>query len=165
MILRKPKKEDGKKIYELVSRSKPLDLNSKYLYLLQSTHFSNLCCVASNTNEIYGFVSGYIHPNSPNIYFVWQVAVDESCKGKGLALKMLRHILEDPILANIDTVQTTISPSNSASQKVFEKLAKHYGATIQKSILFEKDDFGGEHEEEVLFSISPIKKKEKNENI
>lgn len=165
MILRKPTKKDGTKIYDLVSRSKPLDLNSKYLYLLQSTHFSNLCCVASNQDKILGFVSGYIHPKFQNVYFVWQVAVDESCKGKGLALKMLKQILNDPQLANIDTVHTTIAPSNSASQKVFEKLADHYGATIQKSVLFDKSDLGKDCEDEVLFSISPIIKKEKNENI
>jgi L-2,4-diaminobutyric acid acetyltransferase len=36
--IREPEKNDAKQIYDLVKKSKVLDLNSHYLYLLQTTH-------------------------------------------------------------------------------------------------------------------------------
>lgn len=157
MIFRKPNKQDGKKIFDLIKRSEPLDLNSEYLYLLQSTHFSNYCCVVSNEDKIVGFVSGYMHPEHENVYFVWQVAVDSSCRGKGLAVRMIEHILKRSCLQGVDTIHTTISPSNKSSQKVFEKIANQYGASIETSTFLEVTDFNDAHEDEVLYSIHPIK--------
>ena len=56
--IREPEKNDAKHIYDLVKKSKVLDLNSHYLYLLQTTHFKNSCSVALFENQIIGFVSG-----------------------------------------------------------------------------------------------------------
>lgn len=52
--IREPEKNDAKHIYDLVKKSKVLDLNSQYLYLLQSTHFKNSCSVALFENQIIG---------------------------------------------------------------------------------------------------------------
>ena len=43
--IRETRKNDAKQIYDLVKK-KVLDLNSHYLYLLQTTHFKNSCSVA-----------------------------------------------------------------------------------------------------------------------
>ena len=91
--IREPEKNDAKHIYDLVKKSKVLDLNSQYLYLLQSTHFKNSCSVALFENQIIGFVSGYYLPNENDTLFIWQVAVDENHRGKNLALNLIDNIV------------------------------------------------------------------------
>lgn len=160
---RKPKKSDAKQIYNLVKSTKVLDVNSEYLYLLQSTHFSNTCCVAienqqSNENVV-GFVSGYVHPKYKDVYFLWQVGVDAKQKGKGLALKLIEEILNRDELSGIKYLYTTISPSNKASQRLFDKVAISLKTDIHSENYFEIEDFNVAHEEEVLYKIGPFNQK------
>ncbi|MDD2640567.1 MAG: GNAT family N-acetyltransferase, partial [Arcobacteraceae bacterium] len=93
--LRKPKKEDAKKIVNLIKVGGTLDLNSEYLYLLQTTHFQESCCVAVWEDEIVGFVSGYRIPNENNQLFIWQVAVAKALRGQNLAMRMIMYIADN----------------------------------------------------------------------
>ncbi len=156
-----PTKKHAKEIFKLVSRCKPLDINSEYLYLLQTTYFKDTCSLALLEKKAIGFISGYLVPNKTNTLFIWQVAVDKQARGKGLAKKLLLEILQREHSKNIEYIHTTISPQNIPSQKFFEKLASDLNTTIKKSILFDNDDFTTEHEQEVLFEIGPIKKGKK----
>jgi L-2,4-diaminobutyric acid acetyltransferase len=153
---RKTLKKDSKGIFNLVKESEVLDVNSEYLYLLQSTHFSDYCCVALVDEKIVGFVSGYLHPKHRDTYFVWQVAVDSSMRGQGVASKMIVSILNRENLKDIKYIHTTISPSNIASQRVFEKLAKELNTNVEKETMFAIDDFCNGHEDEILYKIGPI---------
>jgi L-2,4-diaminobutyric acid acetyltransferase len=153
IILRKPVKNDAKKIYNLVKDTKVLDLNSEYLYLLQATHFNEYCAVAQEDEKIIGFVSGYLEPGHNHIYFVWQVAVDENYRGKGIASKLITEILGRDELKGVKTIHTTISPSNRSSQRVFEKLTRDINGEISSEVMFEVSDFNNAHEDEVLYKI------------
>jgi len=161
ILVRSPKKEDGKKIYKLVDNSKVLDLNSEYLYLLQSTHFENTCSVALSGDDVIGFVSGYRLPQRPNTLFIWQVAVDEKFRGNNLAKILLMNIIKRKENIDLEFINTTVSPSNNSSIRVFEKLSKELKTQIVNKSFFEKEDFNNSHEEEVLYEIGPFKLKEK----
>jgi len=156
IVLRKPRKEDGKKIHKLVESTKVLDVNSEYLYLLQSTHFQDLCSVATYEDKVIGFVSGYIIPNEPSTLFIWQVAVDSDFRGNDLARRLIMEIIQREEL-NINYLHTTVSPSNNASIRVFEKLAEHFKTNMKSAEFFTADDFEHQHEEEVLYKIGPFK--------
>lgn len=151
--LRVPNKDDAKKIYNLVKDTNVLDVNSEYLYLLQTTHFKEYCCVATLDDSIVGFTSGYIIPDRNDTLFIWQVAVDEIARGNGLAGKMLVDILQRDHLKNITTIHTTISPSNNSSKRLFEKLSKQYGVSFKSETMFKIEDFNNAHEDEVLYKI------------
>ncbi|WP_353736691.1 GNAT family N-acetyltransferase [Arcobacter sp.] len=69
-----------------------LDLNSQYLYLLQTTHFQNTCSVTIYNEKIVGFFSGYIIPNDKDTLFIWQVAVSNEIRGQNLAMKIILDI-------------------------------------------------------------------------
>jgi L-2,4-diaminobutyric acid acetyltransferase len=158
--LRVPQKDDAKKIYTLVKDTNVLDVNSEYLYLLQTTHFQNFCCVATMDDAIVGFVSGYLIPNNQETLFIWQVAVDSKVRGNGLAQKMIVEILQRTHLKDVNTIHTTISPTNSSSKRLFEKLSKQYGVSFSKETIFEINDFNNAHEDEVLYKIKLKKQKE-----
>lgn len=157
ILIRKPIKKDAPKIHKLVDESKVLDLNSEYLYLLQSTHFSSTCSVAIYEDKVIGFVSGYMIPNCENTLFIWQVAVDSEYRGNDLARRLIMNIVNRDEL-NIKNIQTTVSPSNKSSLRVFEKTAFELNTQIKAEKFFEIDDFNNSHEEEVLYKIGPFKK-------
>ncbi len=156
IILRKPIKSDAKKVFNLVKDTNVLDVNSEYLYLLQATHFKESCCVAAVNELIGGFVSGYIHPQNSEVLFIWQVGVDKQLKGKGLAQRLILDILKRDSMSGVKYIYTTISPSNTASRRLFEKLADHLGCEIKSESYFEIEDFNNAHEEEVLYKIGPF---------
>ena len=122
--LRLPTPEDGMALHKLVARCRPLDENSSYCNLLQSSHFANTAVAAQKGHQLVGFVSGYLVPDvHQHTWFVWQVAVDESARGVGLAKQMLLEVLDRPHMASTDYIETSITRDNQASWALFRSLA------------------------------------------
>lgn len=147
--------DDAPQIYELIKSSPPLDLNSRYAYMLVATHFAATSIVAKVEDQVVGVVSAYCLPESPQTLFVWQVAVDSSMRGKGLAKQLLEHVLKKS--PNARWIETTITPSNSASQKLFKSIAKTLHANVEVLPFFSKSLFKEDaHEDEELYRIGPF---------
>ncbi len=156
-ILREPIMDDGAAIHRLVDACKPLDCNSTYAYLLLTHHFADTCIVAEEQGEIVGFVSAYHPPSQPEVIFIWQMAVGIAARGQGLAKTMLLALLKREKLNKVDYLETTISPSNTPSQRVFNALAQELGCHCAQKTLFSQRHFGGtQHEAEVLFRLGPL---------
>ena len=157
ILYRKPQLKDSKKIVDLIKSGGTLDLNSEYLYLFQTTHFSETCSVAVYEDEIIGFVSGYLIPNENEKLFIWQVAVSDKFRGQNLAMQIIMDIFNrNNSKRKIKYILSTVSPSNKSSQRVFEKVSNHLQTKIENSVLFSLDDFIDAHEEEVQYLIGPI---------
>lgn len=158
----KPKKSHTKEIIKLVKDTKVLDVNSEYLYYLQTIHFKDYCCVAidETKNKVIGFVSGYLIPNE-NSLFIWQVAVDSNYRGLGLAQRLILKIAKRKECNKINYIKTTVSPSNSSSIRVFEKVAKELNTKIKKSKFLKMKDFENSHEDEPMYTIGSFKLKGK----
>ena len=153
--LRRPVKEDGAAIYNLVKRCPPLDENSRYCNLLQTSHFRDSAVVAERDGELLGFVTGYRLPRAPDVLFVWQVAVSPAARGYGLGKRMLEALIERG--GGIRFLETTVTPGNAASRRMFERLADAYEAPVRKEVIFKSEDhFERRHDDEVLFRIGPI---------
>ena len=161
IAFRKPTVEDGPSIYDLVTRSKPLDVNSRYLYLLQCSHFANTCAVAESDGSVQAFISAYVRPDQPETLFVWQVVVDSSLRGQGIAGKLITELLARPHLADIRYVEATVNPSNNASRSLFASLARKSNCEMTETMLFEAELLSngtddGAHEAEILLRVGPI---------
>ncbi|MDG6777470.1 diaminobutyrate acetyltransferase [Thiomicrorhabdus sp. zzn3] len=154
---RHPLLADGKAIYELIRRSPPLDLNSRYLYFLQASHFADTCVIAESEQRIVGFISAYFKPNEPDNLFVWQVAVDETMRGRGLGVKLLEELVALQNNSELNRISATISPSNIASQKLFARFASQHGYQVHKESYIEAEQFGEDaHEAEELYTLTRI---------
>ena len=152
-----PSVRHGAAIHRLVEACKPLDLNSTYAYLLLCEHFAETCVCAEHDGRIVGFISAYRPPQRAGVIFVWQVAVAEEMRGQGLARAMLRELLARPALRDCRYLETTVSPSNEPSRRLFHALARERGAAINERVLFAEADFGAEaHESETLIRIGPL---------
>lgn len=156
-LLGLPKVSHGADIHRLVSECRPLDLNSVYAYLLLCEHFAQTCVVAEHAGRVVGFVSAYRPPGRSETVFVWQVAVAEQVRGSGLAKAMLRELLARDAVRGCRYLETTVSPSNAPSRRLFRSLARELGAPVVESVLFSEKDFGEvSHEIEALLRIGPF---------
>jgi L-2,4-diaminobutyric acid acetyltransferase len=154
---REPRIKDGRDIHSLIERSRPLDLNSLYCYLLLADHFRRTCVVAERDGHPVGFVSAYLHPSKKDTLFVWQVAVDKTVREQGIAGRMLENLVQRPELSFVSYQETTVNPSNQSSGSLFESFAKRLRAPCTTSALFSEDLFGDTgHEAEILFRIGPF---------
>lgn len=157
IVLRRPQLTDGQPVHALVRRCPPLDLNSSYSYFLLCSHHADTCVVAQRGEATVGFLSAYRLPQAPHTLFVWQVAVDASTRGQGLAGRMLEELLAGPSCAGVHYVETTVSPSNLASRRVFVRFAAQRQAAWQEEVFLSRAHFGSEaHEEEILLRIGPF---------
>jgi len=156
-LLRKPHPDEGQAIHQLIKQSPPLDLNSSYSYYLLTRHFADTCVVAEHHGQLVGFVSAYVRPDAPNTLFVWQVVVDDSQRGKGLAGLMLTSLLARPECSDVMYVESTVNPSNHASRRLFERFAEQHNFPLQESLFLDEGQFGdAAHEPEIMLSIGPL---------
>lgn len=164
ILLRKPKPEEGLEVYRLIANSPPLDLNSVYNYYLLTTHFADTCVVAEHMGRVTGFLSAYIRPDAPNVLFIWQVAVDASMRGKGVARMMLSSVMSRPECAGVEFIETTVGPSNAPSRGLFESFSKKWNYPLDVSEFLPASAFGElEHESEELLRIGPVTTLAKNQ--
>jgi L-2,4-diaminobutyric acid acetyltransferase len=162
IVIRTAEVEDGVAIHRLVRDSRVLDLNSLYSYLLVCRHFGDTCVVAQARDEeaaddVVGFVTAFKPPADPRTVFVWQVAVDASMRGRGLARRLLVELLALPACRGVRWLETTVTPDNEASRALFHSLARSLGTRCEVSPYFGEELIaGGDHEIEELHRIGPI---------
>ena len=155
--IRTPRLEDGADVHRLVRATEPLDANSLYCYLIICDHYSESSIVALREGHVVGFISAYALPKSPDSLFIWQVAVDASMRRRGLAMRMALGILRRDSARARRFIETTVSPSNTASSRFFEALASRLGTGIQKEPYITESMFGPEsHEAEMRYRIGPF---------
>ncbi|MCT9084353.1 diaminobutyrate acetyltransferase [Streptomyces fulvoviolaceus] len=155
----RPSVADGAALWRIARDSKALDLNSSYSYLLWCRDFAATTAVARDERgEPVGFVTGYVRPDRPGTLLVWQVAVDAAYRGRGLAAALL-----DGLTARVSAerglriVETTITPGNTASERLFAAFAERHGARLEREVLFDARLFpDGPHDPEVLYRIGPL---------
>jgi len=156
ITLRTPVKEDGAALHTLVRVNPPLDMNSVYCNVLQCTDFSDTCIVAEREGALIGFVSGYIKPADPQVYFLWQVGVSRDGRGHGLATRMIQAILSRPACRGVRELHTTITRGNQTSRALFARLAEKEKADItEEEEYFSRKVLAG-HSPESLFRIGPL---------
>ncbi|MGI1849208.1 diaminobutyrate acetyltransferase [Rhodococcus sp. SJ] len=151
---RAPHISDGIRMWQIARDSKVLDVNSSYAYVLWCRDFAATSVVATaGDDEAVGFVSGYRRPDAPDTLFVWQVAVDQDQRGRGVAGRMLDSLWDRLTDAGVTRLETTVSPDNEASIAMFTALARRRGLRITRSELFTPSDFPDSHMAEDLYTI------------
>lgn len=155
--LEQPSKEDGQGMWNLAKKTS-LDLNSAYKYIMMAEYFSETCVVAKENDEVVGFITGFIQPEHPEVVFVWQVGVDSSQRGKGVAYKMLAELVRRESAKDVKYVEATITKDNVASQSLFKKLAKERDTSFEIRETFPADVFPEDGEAEYTYRIGPFHK-------
>ncbi|WP_340374878.1 diaminobutyrate acetyltransferase [Streptomyces sp. SS7] len=158
-ILDPPGTADGAAMWRIARDTGVLDLNSSYSYLLWCRDFSRTSVVARDAlGHPIGFITGYVRPEHPQTLVVWQVAVDHAHRGHGLAGRMLDRLAVRGMAAGTRQVETTVTPGNEPSHRLFASFAGRHGARVEREVLFGRDLFpkDHEHEPEILYRIAPL---------
>lgn len=154
---RRPDKRDGAAVWETVEKSGALDLNSAYSYLMMSSYFPETCRVAYRGRRMAGFVLGFTPPRQPDTLFVWQIGVNPREQGQGLGKALLLDLLATPACGHLRYLEATVTPSNTASERLFRGVAGAFDVPCRVEPIFDEDDFPGDaHEPELRFRIGPI---------
>nr|WP_232796420.1 diaminobutyrate acetyltransferase [Roseovarius salinarum] len=154
MVLRKPDREDGSAIWDLIAACHPLDENSMYCNLIQCDHFRDTCVLAEIDGEPVGWISAYVMPQDPETLFVWQVAVSEKARGRGLGTRMLSELFARDACEGVTRLQTTITISNDASWALFGRFARAQGGKLRSEPHYTREDhFDGRHATEHMVTI------------
>lgn len=151
-----PRLEDGRQLWRIARDSKTLDLNSPYSYLLWCRDFAATSVVARADGEIRGFVTGFDRPEDPGTLFVWQVAVDAAWRGRGLAGRMLASLTG----RGFGFVEATVTPDNTASDRLFTAFARDRDAELRRTPLLSGELFPGDHQPEELYRIGPLDRRD-----
>jgi L-2,4-diaminobutyric acid acetyltransferase len=120
-------------------------------------HHAKTSVVAEIDGVLVGAVTGYIPPGQPDSLFIWQVAVAPQLRGQGLARLMLEYLRRTCVSENkLLWIETTISPSNTASHHLFTSFTLQHDVGCAITTLFSAELFGESgHEEEKLYRIGP----------
>ncbi len=159
LVLDSPMPADGAALWRIARDSRVLDLNSSYSYLLWCRDYAATSIVARDgSGEAVGFITGYTRPEAPRTLLVWQVAVDHAQRGKGVAAAMLDAlVLRAGSARGVDAVETTVTPDNHASDRLFTAFAARHGAVVEREVLFDAALFPeGGHAPELLYRIGPV---------
>ena len=155
--IKNPDFDYGYQISELIKNSPPLDLNSTYLYFIQSHFFNKTCAIAVNEiDSVIGFVSGFQDPRKKDTLFIWQVAISKDARGNGLASKLIHFILQEH--PHMQFIETTITKDNTSSISLFNKISQELNTNIiEEPFLDKTKHFLNQHDSENLFRIGPFK--------
>lgn len=157
--LRSPTINDAKSMWQLVGETGVLDQNSAYLYLLLCRDFSDSCLVGEVDGKVVGFVTAYRLPARPDVLFVWQVGVAESMQRRGVALRLLTELVNRSGRSSLSHIEATISPSNVASRRLFQSLARLLDVQFTEvgdSGFLATDFPPGAHESEPCVRVGPL---------
>ena len=102
-----------------------------YVYWIMNIYYPSLCYVARENNKAAGFVCA-LHSVEKDCIFIWQLAVGNSHRRKGVAEMLCDEIIKYANKHKISSVQTTINDNNTASVKFFTKFANKYGNEFEK---------------------------------
>ncbi|MFD4266554.1 diaminobutyrate acetyltransferase [Rhodococcus sp. NPDC058481] len=155
VVLRRPRLDDGIRIWQIARDSAVLDLNSSYAYLLWCRDFGDTSVVAEIDGVVVGFVTGYLRPSAPATLFVWQVAVDVAHRGRGIGVAMLDWLLDGLASRSVLLLETTITRNNTGSVAMFSALARLRGTAISSRPLFDAMHFPDHHLAEALYTVGP----------
>lgn len=154
-----PRVEDGAAIWRIARDSQVLDLNSSYSYLLWCRDFASTSVVARDAQgEPAAFITGYIRPERPETLVVWQTAVDDKHRGRGLAAALLDRLAGRVAREfAVKRLEATVTPDNTPSNRLFTSFAERHRAPLAREVLFDTGLFPDKgHEPEVLYLIGPF---------
>ena len=155
-LIDQPSTQDGPDLWRIARDSNSLDLNSSYAYLLWCRDFAETSLVVRVSGRVVGFVIGFTRPTEPGTVVVWQIAVDADQRGRGLAAALLDELAARLAPRGVRTVETTISPDNTASIALFTAFARRHRTAIDRAELFGAEHFPDAHEAEDLYRIGPL---------
>lgn len=147
--IRPPEPPDGQALWALAQRS-GLDRNSAYAYVMWCDYHRDTSVVVEVNGEVVGFIMGFAVPGAPDTVFVWQIAVDDGQRGRGIGGLMLDELVAR---TGAQFIEATVTPTNAASDALFRALGRRHGHEVELAAAYGEDLFPDGHEAEIRYRI------------
>ncbi len=138
MEIREVNEKEFLKVHDFVKNCQPLEVYPVHLYRILFRYFKNICFLAEEGRQIFGFASGLVTQVSPQTCFFWQVGVSLKARGKGLGKKLTSCLEERAKKLGCQRIELTVDLENIPSQKLFDKLNYKNISDREKDIVKEK---------------------------
>jgi L-2,4-diaminobutyric acid acetyltransferase len=155
--LRAPTVADGPVLWRIAADSATLDVNPPYAYLLWCRDFAATTVIAHVDHQPAGFLTAYRRPDQPTTLMLWQVAVETTHRGTGIAARMVDHLARRALSDGVTHIELSVAPDNEASQRLFSSFARRWEAPLERSELFGSELFPDHHATEQLLRIGPLR--------
>ncbi|PTQ55446.1 MAG: L-2,4-diaminobutyric acid acetyltransferase [Candidatus Carbobacillus altaicus] len=176
--MRHPEMKDGASMHRLMTISGNLEANAPYTYMMMAHYFGRTSYLvekivplsprssSSPHTDAYdaipvGYVLAFHPPQERDALFVWQIGVAPEARGQGLGKRLLMALFET--LAQNDENQAvryvlaTVDDHNTPSKRLFQSLARAWGADLRiEHNFFPQHFFPDSHASEHLYRIGPI---------
>lgn len=157
VVIRPVRPADARALYEFVARAGTLELNSPYCYALLADHFRKTGVVAERDGRVIGVALGYVAPTRPRTAFVWQIGVDAACRGLGIGGRLLAAFVEAEGATDIEYLEATVTPDNTASRALFTSFATARGTYVMELRGYDDEHLPAGHAPERLLRIGPLR--------
>jgi len=130
MSIRNAKVEDAKIITEIAKNYAPMlrpSVEGTYEYLARC--FSNTFFVYEIEGEIVGFIVGFPNTNKQDEFWIYQIAVLDKYRKKGIGTKLFKRLLDQVKKEGYKSIKSHYIFENKAS----EALHKKFGMNIFSS--------------------------------
>lgn len=171
-------------MHHLMTISGSLEANAPYTYMMMAHYFGRTSYLAEKVvpsahnsspsrhpddspDDSYdvipvGYVLAFHPPQESDALFVWQIGVAPEVRGQGLGKRLLMSLFETLAQNNADQpiryVLATVDDHNTPSKRLFQSLARAWGADLRiEHNFFPQHFFPDSHASEHLYRIGPIK--------
>ena len=158
-VIRPCARDEAKEVWALAADDPVLDTNSAYAYVMASDLWGETFLIARDEHgRLAGYVLGVQRPDRRAV-FVWQIAVAEHARRKGLGQRLLAALMSAAAPLGIDRLEATVAPANAASATMFRRFAEAKGVPCRigdgyPGTAFPEPGSDGER----LFEIGPFER-------
>ena len=135
MRIRKTAQEDFLRVHEFTAGCPPMENYPEHVYKILLRYFGDYCFIAEENEQIIGFVLGIVPQSFEGTYFLWDIGVTPSYRGKGIGKRLVREVENELSKMGFKRIELTIDPANLPSRKLFEKMGfKNISERVGKTI-------------------------------
>ena len=149
--------DEAREVWDLAANDPVIDTNSPYAYVMASDFWGETFLIARDEHgRLAGYVLGVQRPDRKAV-FVWQIAVADHARRKGLARRLLSALMTAAAPLGLTRLEATVAPANKPSAAMFRRFADDNGVPCEITGGYPGSAFpeaGSEGER--LFEIGPF---------
>jgi L-2,4-diaminobutyric acid acetyltransferase len=134
VILSAASETDADAVRSFVARCGTLAVHTPFTYWVTLRYWGSLCVIATEDDEIAGYLSSIGSAESADLLYVWQIGVAPCYRGRGLAWQLLQELARRGTARGYRRCEVSIERDNEPSLRLFARLARAAGGAMEEVV-------------------------------